>query len=160
TTVEDQLKGKHVKTFYDLDIELGGIDAGQSIQFATRLWKDYTDTFGTHRTVGFSFIMNPGNLTKTISVFDRVGKRPDVYAFTIYGDEFNRLAYLKSELQAAGDISKPLIAQEVYYNDPETFSEIIESRNVLHLNIKYLLQWPLARGATQRNFSVQYPAEF
>jgi hypothetical protein len=159
-TIENQLKGRQVKVFYDLDGELGGVESGQAIQYATRLWKDYTDIFGTHRTVGFSFIMNPGNLTKAISIFDKVGKRPDVYAFTIYGDEFNRLAYLKSELEAAGDVSKPLIAQEVYYNDPETFSEIIESRNILHLNIKYLLQWPLARGATQSNFSVQYPAEF
>jgi len=160
TTVEDQLKGKPIKIFYDLDMELGGTDDGQSIEYATRLWKDYTDIFGTHHTVGFSFAVASQRLTTAISVFDKVGKRPDLYAFDIYGDEFNTFAYLKNELEAAGEASKPIIADEVYYNDPNTFTQILESRNVLHLNIKYLLQWDLARGTPNNKFAAQYPAAF
>jgi hypothetical protein len=160
TTIEDQLKDKPVKIFYDLDMELGGLEEGQSIQYATRLWKDYTDIFGTHHTVGFSFAVASGRLTEAISVFDKAGKRPDLYAFDIYGDEFNTFSYLKNELEAAGEASKPMIAEEVYYNDPETFAQIIESRNMLHLNIKYLLQWDLARGTPNNKFAAQYPADF
>jgi hypothetical protein len=152
--------GKSFKVLYDLDGELGGIFNGQSAQYAQKLWHDYIQAYGSHNTVGFSFAVAPQRLTNAIAIFDKEGKRPDIYAFDIYGDEYNTFAYLKNEMIAAGESQKPVYAEEVFYNDPLSFSQILLARSMLPLNIRFIIQWPLERGATQSNFSIQYPADY
>ncbi len=158
--VQTEIAGLHVKVIYDLCLELGGVDIGMSLQYAKRLWSDYVKKYGSHNTLGFSYATAPQRFTQSISIYDQVGVRPDIYGFDIYGDEFNTYTYLKSEMDAAGETSKPVIANEVYYNDPITYGQLLDVRAQLHLNIKFLLQWPLRRGDPGNVFAVQYPADF
>ena len=63
-------------------------------------------------------------------------------------------------LQAAGDGNKPVFMEEAYYNDQVADMEIKQARSVLHMNIRFIMQWPEQRGAVQQNFSVQFPADY
>lgn len=158
--VQTEIADLHVKVIYDLCLELGGVDAGMGLQYSKRLWSDYVKKYGSHNTLGFSYATAPQRFTQSISIYDQVGVRPDIYGFDIYGDEFNTFSYLKSEMETAGETSKPIIANEVYYNDPITYNQLVEVRSQLQLNIKFLLQWPLRRGDPGNVFAAQYPADF
>ncbi len=158
--IQAELPGLHLHVIYDLEGELGGDFMGLSSNYEEKLWRDYTNTFGSHNTYGFSFAVSPGRVTKAIAIFDKVGKRPDIYGFDVYGNEFWNYSYLKDELAAAGEDKKPIVANEVYYNDTETYSQLLQVRSVLHLNIKFLLQWPLRRGTPVYVFPGDFPADF
>jgi hypothetical protein len=159
-TVQKTLQGKPIKVLYDLDGELAGIAIGQTETYFQRMWGDYVKNYGSHNCVGFSFAVAPGRLTDAMASFDKVGKRPDIYAFDIYGDEFNNLTYLKNELQSAGEQNKPVFMEEVYYNDPDSYQQVIQARSALHMNIRFIMQWPWQRGAIQHDFSVQYASDY
>ena len=160
TTIQKTLEGKKIKVLYDLDGELAGIAIGQTEMYFQRMWGDYVKNYGSHNSVGFSFAVAPGRLTDAMASFDKVGKRPDIYAFDIYGDEFNSLTYLQNELQLAGEQNKPVFMEEAYYDDPQSYQQIIQARAALHMNIRFIMQWPWQRGAVQHDFSVQYPADY
>src|SRR5207253_8370432 len=130
--------------------------------YAVRLWRDYTALFGTQRTIGFSIAVIPGRLTKAMADYDRVGLRPREYALDIYGDEVRTLTYVRNELSSAGpeELKKPIIILEDYYDDAQSAKEIIQARAHLMLNITTVFQWPLARGARQGHFSIDYPADY
>ena len=102
--------------------ELGGLQVGMSRQYAKQLWTDYVKTYGSHNTMGYSYATAPGRYTESIAVYDEVGVRPDVYGFDVYGDEFDTFSYLKADMDLAGETSKPICANEVYYNDPITYT--------------------------------------
>ncbi len=157
--IQNEIAGLHVKVIYDLCGELGGVDIGMSRQYAKQLWSDYVKTYGSHNTMGYSYATAPGRYTESIAVYDEVGVRPDVYGFDVYGDEFNTYSYLKAEMDLAGETSKPIIANEVYYNDPVTYSQLLDVRAQLHLNIKFLLEWPLSRDKPGY-ICVQFPGDF
>jgi hypothetical protein len=160
-TVQKTLEGKSIKVLYDLDGELAGIDSGQAKVYFQRMWGDYVKNYGSHNTIGFSFAVSPPrSFSDAIALYDKVGKRPDIYGFDIYGDEFAGLAYLQNVLQSVGDQNKPVFMEEAYYNDPEAYQQIMQARSALHLNLKFIMQWPEQRGAVQQNFSVQYPADY
>jgi hypothetical protein len=159
-TIQKTLQGKPIKVLFDLDGELAGISVGQTETYFQRMWGDYVKTYGSHNSVGFSFAVAPGRLSDAMASFDKVGKRPDIYAFDIYGDEFNSLTYLQNELQLAGEQNKPVFMEEAYYNDPESYQQILQARSALHMNIRFIMQWPWQRGAVQANFSVQFPADY
>ncbi len=158
--VQNEIASLHVKVIYDLSLELGGLDAGMSMQYAKQLWTDYVKKYGSHNTIGFSYATAPQRFAQSISIYDQVGVRPDIYGFDVYGDEFNTFSYLKSEMDATGETSKPVLANEVYYNDPITYGQLLDVRSQLHLNIKFLLQWPLRRSDPGNFFAAQYPADF
>ena len=160
-TVKKTLEGKKIKVLYDLDGELAGLTVGQTEEYFQRMWGDYVKTYGSHNTIGFSFAVSPSrDFANAIALYDKVGKRPDIYGFDIYGDEFGGLQFLQSELQAAGDGNKPVFMEEAYYNDQVADYEIKQARSALHMNILFIMQWPEQRGAIQQNFSVQYPADY
>jgi hypothetical protein len=160
-TIQKTLNGKAIKVLYDLDGELAGIDSGQAKVYFQRMWGDYVKNYGSHNTIGFSFAVSPPrSFSDAIALYDKVGKRPDIYGFDIYGDEFAGLAYLQNVLQAAGDQNKPVFMEEAYYNDQDAHLQIMQARSALHLNLKFIMQWPVARGAIQPNFSVQFPADY
>ncbi len=159
-TIQKTLVGKSIKVLYDLDGELAGISIGQTEMYFQRMWGDYVKNYGSHNTVGFSFAVAPGRLTDAMASFDKVGKRPDIYAFDLYGDEFASLTYLQNELQLAGEQNKPVFMEEAYYDDPQSYQQIVQARSALHMNIRFIMQWPWQRGAIQSNFSVQFPADY
>ena len=162
TIVDSVLNNSGISTLYDLDAEGAGVDVGQQRAYTVRLWRDYTALFGTERTIGFSIAVIPGRLTKAIADYDRVGRRPQHYALDIYGDELKTLTYVRGELLNAGpdELKKPIIILEDYYNDAQSAKEILQARSQLMLNITMALQWPLARGARQPHFSMDYPADY
>lgn len=157
--IQNEIAGLHVKVIYDLGGELGGLDIGMSRLYAKQLWSDYVKTYGSHNTMGYSYATAPGRYTESIAVYDEVGVRPDVYGFDVYGDEFDTYSYLKAEMDLAGETSKPIIANEVYYNDPITYSQLLDVRAQLHLNIKFLLEWPLSRDKPGYTCA-QFPGDF
>jgi hypothetical protein len=157
--IQNEIASLQVKVIYDLGLELGGADIGMSLSYSKRLWSDYIKIFGSHNTMGFSYATAPQRFTQSIAVYDQVGVRPDVYGFDVYGDEFNTYSYLKTEMDAVGETSKPIIANEVYYNDPITYSQLLEVRAQLNLNIKFLLEWPLSRNRPGY-FSADFPGDF
>jgi hypothetical protein len=157
--IQNEIAGLHVKVIYDLGGELGGADFGMGLAYGKRLWSDYVKTYGPHNSMGYSYAVSPGRFTQSIAIYDEVGVRPDVYGFDVYGDEFNTYSYLLAEMEAAGETSKPVIANEVYYNDPVTYNQILQVRAQLHMNIKFLLQWPLSRDKPGYMCAV-YPADF
>ena len=160
-TIKKTLEGKPIKVLYDLDGELAGMTVGQTEAYFQRMWQDYVNNYGSHNTVGFSFAVSPPrSLRDAISLYDHVGKRPDIYAFDIYGNEYEGLQFLKNELQSAGEDKKPVFMEEVYYNDPEAHREVMQARSDLQLNIRFIMQWPEQRGAISNNFSVQFPADY
>ncbi len=160
-TVQKALEGKSMKVLYDLDGELAGQTSGQAEAYLQRMWGDYVKNYGSHNCIGFSFAVSPPrDFANALALYDKVGKRPDIYGFDIYGDEYAGLQWLQTELQAAGDGNKPVFMEEAYYNDPEADQEIRQARSDLHLNIRFIMQWPVARYAFQPNFSVQFPADY
>jgi hypothetical protein len=160
-TVKKALAGKSIKVLYDLDGELAGQTAAQSEAYFERLWGDYVKNYGSHNTIGCSFAVSPPrSFSDAIAIYDKVGKRPDIYGFDIYGDEYAGLQYLKTVLQSVGDGNKPVFMEEAYYNDPEADQQIRQARSDLHMNIRFIMQWPVGRYAFQPNFSVQYPSDY
>ena len=160
-TIQKTLIGKPVKVLYDLDGELAGLTIGQTQAYFQRMWQDYVSNYGSHNTIGFSFAVSPPrSLRDAIALYDKVGKRPDIYGFDIYGDEYGGLQFLKSELMSAGEENKPVFMEEAYYNDPEANQQIKQARIDFHLNIRFIMQWPVQRGAVQNNFSMNFPADY
>jgi len=158
--VEQAFAGYSAPVWYDLGLELGGIQKGQARQYQARLWKDYITHFRAVRTVGFSFAVAPGRLPAAIAAFDEAGVRPPAYALDIYEGALQHLSYIRDELRTARQLDQPLIIQEAYYDDPVTAAEVKKARQELQLNIRTLYQWPLKRGATQKHFSMHYPPGF
>ena len=72
------------------------------------------------------------------------------------------LTYVRSELMNAGsdEVNKPIIILEDFYNDVQSAKEIAQTRSQLKLGITAVFQWPLARGARQSHFSIDYPADY
>jgi len=160
--VDSVLSGSGISILYDLDAEGAGVDVGQQRAYTVRLWHDYTASFDAQRTVGFSIAVIPGRLTKAIADYDRVGLRPREYALDIYGDELKTLTYVRNELSSAGsdELKKPIIILEDFYDDAQSARETLQARSQLMLNITTVFQWPLARGARQAHFSIDYPADY
>ena len=119
-------------------------------------------SYGTEGTVGCSIALVPGRLTTAIADYDRVGRRPRQYALDIYGEELKTFTYVRRELQAAGrgEVRKSIIVLEDFYNDAQSAKEIMQGRSELLLDITTVFQWPLARGARQRHFSMDYAADY
>lgn len=158
--VEQTLGGSHVRRLYDLGAELGGLNIGQLRAYTKRLWSDYCWAFGRADTYGFSFAVAPGRLPAQIAVYDETGQRPNFYAFDMYGDEYNTLAYLREELQSRGEQAKPIIIQEAYYNDAQSAQNFRLARQFLGLNILYVMQWQNVRGSGIPHFSVHWPEQY
>lgn len=160
TLVDKEMEGSAVEVIYDLSAELGGITSGQAVQYTKGLWQNVTYVFGTTHTYGYSFATAPGRLPTMIGIYDQTGARPSMYAFDIYGDETNTMAYLAAELSAAGEQGKPVLVQETFYNDAVANAGLRSAAAAHGLDLLSILQWPEARGATTAHFSMNYPAEY
>jgi hypothetical protein len=158
--VEDALSQTRIRRTYDLGAEMAGLTNGQLAPYARRLWSDYTYSFGNDDTYGFSVATYPGRLTAFIQNMDLTGARPNSYAFDLYGDEYQQLQGVRNELAAAGDLEKSIIIQEDYYNDADSYQQIVQAKNELELNIRTIMQWPLQRGIPDVHFTMNYAKEY
>jgi hypothetical protein len=162
-TVRAQIAGKSLRVIFDLELEIGGVTNGQAVTYCNLMWKDYVKSFGSHNSIGFSISYSypySPKIATAMQSFDQAAVRPDIYGFDIYGDEYNSLAKFKSELDGVGEGKKPVFIEEAFYNDEEAHQEIMQARQTLQMNIKWIMQWPEQRGAYQNNFSVQFPADY
>ena len=164
---------ENLDLLYDLDGEKGGLEVGQARAYTRRLWKDYLSQFPVENSFGFSIAgaapssttIGADRLTSLIADFDAVGTRPNVYADDIYDNELEALASFYQALAAAHEQHKLVIFNEGYYNDSITAAAIKRARNELHMNIRFIMQWPWGRNTQPSGsfgccFSVDYAAEY
>lgn len=140
--VSQQLDGSMTRPIYDLGMELIGGTAPETQNYMHRLWSDYTYTFGTSDTVGFSTIADSWHL-QALSWYGTL--KPQMYAFDIYGDVG---AGLTAAWNALGsEQTKPIIIMETYPNDPLTENQV-QSALAAHpgMNVIALSSWPTGRN--------------
>ncbi len=144
-----------IKIMIDLGGELGGETAGQIIPFMEKIWKDYTTKYGTSDTYGFSFMARPyGRVQKMVAVYDKAGVRPSSYALDIYDNPStvyppgmtSQLQAIYNDMKSVGEERKPVLIQETYAFDPQTWKEIYAFDKVSPMNIRAIMQWQLERG--------------
>lgn len=166
-TVETAMAGSTVTRTYDLGVEMGGIphylnsdgvtySDGQSPAWTTRLWGDYVRNYGKTDTYGFSIAYSLGTLTAAIAEYDRANTRPNTYAIDIYNppDLWNYY----EELVAAKDTAKPVVMQEVSYNDAGQMQGFTAELQHIPLTVAYLDQWPAS--ASVANADASPPASY
>ncbi len=151
---------KEIKVMYDLGLELGGRFKGQNREWMDRMWKNYVFNFNSYDSYGFSMIAQPGNILRSVSLYDDAGARPSAFAIDVYQDISDRLREINSELKEIGEWKKPIIIQETYYNDLEIAEEIFFRGERLGLNIVGIHQWPLHKNHVNHYFSVDFPVDF
>lgn len=149
--VESALAGSSVSRMYDLGIEMAGIPHnlnadgvtyadGQSPSWVERMWSDYVNAYGTSDSYGASIAYITGSLTGAIAQFDYVGVRPTTYGLDSYGNQ--DVWYIYQELAGAHDTAKPVIFQEVFYDDQAQMQAIQNQLQHVPLTISYIDQWP------------------
>lgn len=158
--VDEVVARGSMSILYDLDVELGGIrHLGETRRYAQRMWRDYVQRYGARNTVGFSISVGQGVVAAAIEDFYRAAMtRPPVYAIDLWGDEYALLQQASRELQKAGEADRPVIIQEVWYNDPQSARAIARARESLELNLRYIMQWPGSRA--KGHLSEHYPADY
>jgi hypothetical protein len=168
--IADTVLENKVPLFYDLGLELGGLDSQLCSQYTARLWKEYTDMFGTSDTIGFSFAVAPGRLSRMLEIYKKSGVYPTAYPLDIYSNADKVLKYIAEEFTNAGLSNPDIIIQETFYNDAKTLKEVQAAAKDHNLNILYIMQWPIERQKlyrtdsngkkTPRHFSVSRPIEY
>ncbi len=142
--IADETLGKHLPIFYDLGLELGGLE-GFCTEYTTRLWRDYTRQFSTDDTIGFSFAVEPGRISRMLKIYKDFGCYPVAYPLDIYYDADRVLSYAADEFKQPGLENPPIIIQETFYNDNQTFRELKAASREHDLNILYIMQWQVER---------------
>lgn len=163
--VESVLSLSPVRRQYDLGLELGGLTGNQAPRYTKQLWTDYVSRYGNADSYGFSIAAGAGRMARLIAMFKQTGVRPYAYAIDAYGppqgDSMDQvLNYSYQEMQQGGEAAKPLIIQETYANDGDVAQKIVDFINVVPLQIKYIVQWPVAVSNLDVNLtpSAQYNA--
>lgn len=139
-----------ISVFFDLGVEQGGEDVGQNVPYLKKLWKDYTDKYGSGDTYGFSMAWGPGTLSKLVEIYDAVGVRPSQYAVDVYESTnatlnmLQQLQVMYLEMRLAGEQNKPILIQETYYNDQKAYEEIL-SAITQGIPIRAVMQWQVGR---------------
>jgi len=142
-TVDQELAGSPTSALFDLDVELTGAPGAEVKAYFQRLWSDYTYTFGTADTVGFSTIADNYHLTNGLPWYGST--KPPIYAFDIYGDVGQGLFSAWSAL-GSGEQNKPIIIMETYDNDPTTDQQLaLMLAAHPNINVVAMLQWPNIR---------------
>jgi hypothetical protein len=164
------LKASKIKVFFDLGLELGGLETGHCDEYSSRLWKLYTDKFGVKDTIGFSFAVEPGRITRMLNVYEKSGRYPVAYPMDIYNHADKVLEYAAQEFHKKGIASPAIIIQETFYNDAQTLTEIQTASKQYNLNILYIMQWQVERARMHwikedgsqclRHFSISRPEEY
>ena len=167
--IADAILKDKIPVYYDLGLELGGLQ-GSCTRYTTQLWQDYIERYGAEDTFGFSFAVEPGRVGRMLKIYKQSGSYPVAYPLDIYNDADKRLAYVAKELEQAGLSDSPIIIQETFYNDAQTYKEIKYAAERFDLNILYIMQWQVERCSMywhgkngekkHRHFSVVGPVDY
>lgn len=160
--------GQNPRVLIDLAAEFGGrwlntqcVESYPiALQYATRLWGDYTYSFGTSDTIGFSTVPACAGMSRAPidDVYDVVGQgRPTAYGFDVYGN-FEQVQngnttsittqfdWIKAELGATGELGKEIFLQETYFNSAAAWQALRDASRATGLRVAYVFQWPLGIG--------------
>ena len=168
--IADEVVGDKSEVIYDLGLELGGMEAGLSLDYITRLWDDYTSRFSVDNTVGFSFAVEPNRITRMLEIYKKSGIYPPVYALDIYLDGYTILSYSIKELRNGGIEEPKIIIMETFYNDSQVLQEFQRAAKEHNVRILYIMQWQVDRdrlfwynddgSRSMRHFSITSPIEY
>jgi len=117
TRLQVDLGGEQMGLFCDGGTQCPGLQA-----YVQRLWSDYTYTFGTSDTVGFSFIACSYIVQNGLSWYGSI--KPNEYAFSNYGcDADNAGTALVASWNALGsEKTKPIMIIETHWNSANNAS--------------------------------------
>lgn len=151
---------------YDLGAELGGLAAPGCMQCSTyvrRLWREYTDTFGTQNTYGFSIAYAPGRLARLIEDMRASGSVPAYFALDIYADPDRIGTIVDTLLKEAthnGVASPEFLIQETYYADQGVYDSLVSAARRDHVTLRAIMQWPQTRGSNRKHVSVSETPDY
>lgn len=146
------LANSATRLLVDLAAEIIGEPNGQNQQFVQRLWSDYTYTFGTADTIGFSFVAYVPYVQAGLTwLTQTAAPMPNSFAFDVYGDQENGVDVGSALLAAWNALgtqkTKPIMIMETHSNERITAIEL--SRMLAAnpaLNLTDLVQWPVTRS--------------
>ncbi len=145
------IEGTKVHMLYDLGAEtMGHPYSGRpgAQVFLKLLWGNYIAKYPPGEAVGFTLnhAFEPAT-TESLKVFADSGVWPAAVAIDVYDDPAKYLGNLSKALASFGKADFPVIICETYRNNAEMAAALAESKRTLGLNFRFLLQWPLDRGA-------------
>jgi hypothetical protein len=130
---------------FDLGAESGGLAGGQLPAFMTRLWQDYTYSFGNNDTIGYSIAWAPGRFNALRSLLAATGTLPNSWGVDIYDNMTTGLAQLYGEMGSLRN--QPVHIIETYFNRSQTVSEAQTALNQNEfLHLASFSQWPTSPG--------------
>lgn len=180
------LAGSATELLIDLGAEQAGVPKGGNEAYIKRVWRRVCRLYADcERRFFVSFNPVPPAVQPRIALFHRWimeanGRLPRYWAFDVYGygggrrwptarwDVYRQLADVFAELRRIGQADKPVILQEVFYDDPRTARDIRRFARTHRIRLDAVIQWPNSREAYQRYFekrtrnfaSVDYPASY
>lgn len=133
-----------------------------TLEYAQRLWNDYTAAYGKEDTVGFSVIgMRPERIAQIPKVYG--DNPPNVFDFHFYGnDEANEYQQFVGAHRQMRDMGyeQGWVIGETYYDDAEAAANIRRAVDDTGQRLYWLTQWPLTRDRNCDHVDVTPPADF
>lgn len=143
----------HNILIFDLGLEGGGLTGGQRPAFMTRLWQDYTYTFGNDDTLGYSIAWAPGRFNGLRNLLAATGTLPKMWGVDIYDNMTSYLGQMYAEMGSLRN--QPVHLLETYFNRGQTATEIQSALNQYEfLHLGFLGQWPTSPGSAHFSRSV------
>lgn len=137
----------------DLGMEDGGLGGGQRPAFMTRLWQDYTYSFGNNDTVGYSIAWAPGRFSTQRNLLAATGVLPNKWAVDIYDNLNTGLGQMYAEMGSLRN--QPVHLLETYFNRAQTAQEAQTALNQNEfLHFGFFGQWPTSPGTSHFSRSV------
>jgi hypothetical protein len=116
------------------------------LEYAQKLWTDYTNVFGKNDTCGFSTIGLPGRIAQIPQVYGN--NPPYLFDFHFYrrnvvDDEGDMFTTAHNMMNQYGYTNQGWTIGEVYYDDPTAARTLRQAIDSTGRTVFYLLQWPL-----------------
>jgi hypothetical protein len=110
------------------------------LQYARRLWSDYTSSFGKDKTVGFSVIGDLNRIQQIPAVYQ--GNYPYLFDMHFYENAKQDFINAHNTLVSLG-LTQGWIIGEAFYNDIQEARELEEAVQATGQTVFFVLQWPL-----------------
>lgn len=121
------------------------------LQYARRLWNDYTYTFGKADTIGFSVIAGElGRVQQIPSVYQ--GNYPDGFDMHFYENSYTSFVNAHNTLASFG-LTQSWVIGEAFYDDSQESQELRQAIQATGRNPLFLTQWPATRTSSCLNIA-------
>lgn len=119
------------------------------LQYAQRLWTDYTKAFGRDDTIGFSIItdIDQDRYAQLRAIYGN--NPPQAFDLHIYSGKesaYARVVNAHKRLAQLGYGKVPWIIGETEYNDAETAADLARGLKESGQQVLWLTQWPKVKG--------------